>query len=755
MSVPLEYASFPGPLVEIHEVVKADKAPPSALPKGGKRGTVAAEKEEAGTASLLSDTDTGEAGMEMGETVPAAGDEAVKHSSLGGVKGLKVEIKLVERCIVDILTRSRNPELTGTFRRQMHAILQRHQTDFDENDQGLAETMTFSSPPSKAALGDLCREVLVTSGAAALTAVPAHLVEFNRMNEIGGQPTLQYRTIGNAELYTPLHKFIAVVKDGVRDEELDAAFAALVSADAELGKKWKWGGKQFTELYDPMVDYKTDEKPVKWPIAPVEKSVIEAKMVTLLAREDCAYLFEGEGFRMLLDEVLRKHQWNFADEMFDTPTVEWNAVAADLAGLLPAVDYDFQIKISVSHDGFVWSENFVKQLDEYTDKIKPESDSVVNAEKKNFTVAAALEPVEPAEPPLPSSAEEAKLAALQSKTLVSTPRLNKQGTTRISSASMGSSTGSVAQPVAAVPMMQVQVPAGAGGGQMVAIQTPTGMMQVQVPMGLWPGQMFQIQVPGPAPRMSSANMGGSGGSGSCTASAEASCSTPLLASAESSVSPGKKGKEKKTQAEIDQENSEKRVNASRLLAAIGNPMTPKGRVGEDTKPAELSAMKDAIRIGMQVRDGFCRWDKTKGEFQSKEGDKWKAVGKELQSLLVDQNTVLALKKLNSFKEWLLTMNSLLKPRAVKVSGEVTIWARDYTQLTKRQSVLLRTMDASARKGAHIGGKPEWIDEETEEKKTVHRQVVQSKARYYLLLTTYYLLLTTYYLLLTTYYCSWC
>ena len=55
------------------------------------------------------------------------------------------------------------------------------------------------------------------------------------------------------------------------------------------------------------------------------------------------------------------------------------------------------------------------------------------------------------------------------------------------------------QPVQQPPMqtMQVQVPQGMQGGQMLQVQTPAGLMQVQIPPGLQSGQVFQMQVPMP------------------------------------------------------------------------------------------------------------------------------------------------------------------------------------------------------------------------------------------------------------------
>ena len=52
-----------------------------------------------------------------------------------------------------------------------------------------------------------------------------------------------------------------------------------------------------------------------------------------------------------------------------------------------------------------------------------------------------------------------------------------------------------------VPMMlQVQVPAGVSPGQMIQVQTPNGPLQVQVPEGALPGGMINVQAPGgPAP----------------------------------------------------------------------------------------------------------------------------------------------------------------------------------------------------------------------------------------------------------------
>ena len=64
-------------------------------------------------------------------------------------------------------------------------------------------------------------------------------------------------------------------------------------------------------------------------------------------------------------QVLCKHNWNLADEMFNTPTVDWSSLAADLAELMPAVDYDFQVQITVSHHGFIWSEHFEKKIEEF------------------------------------------------------------------------------------------------------------------------------------------------------------------------------------------------------------------------------------------------------------------------------------------------------------------------------------------------------------------------------------------------------
>jgi len=51
-----------------------------------------------------------------------------------------------------------------------------------------------------------------------------------------------------------------------------------------------------------------------------------------------------------------------------------------------------------------------------------------------------------------------------------------------------------------VAMMQVQVPAGVLPGQMIQVQTPNGPLQVQVPEGALPGGMINVQAPGgPAP----------------------------------------------------------------------------------------------------------------------------------------------------------------------------------------------------------------------------------------------------------------
>ena len=43
--------------------------------------------------------------------------------------------------------------------------------------------------------------------------------------------------------------------------------------------------------------------------------------------------------------------------------------------------------------------------------------------------------------------------------------------------------------------MQVVVPAGKTGGQLMQVQTPRGLMQVSIPRGLQAGQSFQFKMP--------------------------------------------------------------------------------------------------------------------------------------------------------------------------------------------------------------------------------------------------------------------
>ena len=126
-----------------------------------------------------------------------------------------------------------------------------------------------------------------------------------RANKIGGCPSFTYRSIDNAQPTRALQKMIALLKEGVPDEEWDPAFHS---------------------MYTKMVDYSEDPEPVKWPIPPVDKDVMEQCIADLLIAEgpeatepSCAF---GKDYDAVV-AILKELSWN--DEidppMFDLPKV--------------------------------------------------------------------------------------------------------------------------------------------------------------------------------------------------------------------------------------------------------------------------------------------------------------------------------------------------------------------------------------------------------------------------------------------------
>lgn len=56
-----------------------------------------------------------------------------------------------------------------------------------------------------------------------------------------------------------------------------------------------------------------------------------------------------------MELLVDKYHWDAKEGYFGVPKVNWMALAADLLAIMPAIDYDFEVKYTLTHKGFVWS----------------------------------------------------------------------------------------------------------------------------------------------------------------------------------------------------------------------------------------------------------------------------------------------------------------------------------------------------------------------------------------------------------------
>ena len=57
----------------------------------------------------------------------------------------------------------------------------------------------------------------------------------------------------------------------------------------------------------------------------------------------------------IMELLVDKYHWDAKEGYFGVPKVNWTALAADLLAIMPAIDYDFEVKYTLTHKGFVWS----------------------------------------------------------------------------------------------------------------------------------------------------------------------------------------------------------------------------------------------------------------------------------------------------------------------------------------------------------------------------------------------------------------